>query len=76
MAFDERDFELMPEDNPRRLKMSELAAREGFTDDMEMLEAYTSDSVMPALCEAGCQVEPDGKCPHGHPSPLRHLGFV
>ena len=24
----------------------------------------------------GCWVEPDGYCPHGNPSWLRHLGFI
>ncbi len=24
----------------------------------------------------GCMVEPDGKCPHGHKSPLRVLGLI
>ncbi len=29
-------------------------------------------------CEAtdGCQVEPDGVCPHGHPSWLLRLGLI
>jgi hypothetical protein len=24
----------------------------------------------------GCPVEPDGICPHGHPSWLRYLGLI
>lgn len=24
----------------------------------------------------GCLVEPDGECPHGHPSWLIHLGLI
>lgn len=75
-AFDEEGFQLVPEDGPKRLKIAQLAKREDFADAIAMLDAYTSESMMPALCEAGCQVEPDGKCPHGHPSPLRLLGFV
>jgi hypothetical protein len=38
------------------------------------LEGWVIDSV----CDAtdGCQVEPDGHCPHGHPSWLLYLGLV
>lgn len=34
------------------------------------------DSVCPALCEDGCEVEPDGCCEHGHPSLLIALGLI
>jgi hypothetical protein len=32
--------------------------------------------VVPACCQHGCQVEPDGKCEHGCPSPLVALGYI
>ena len=38
---------------------------------MEML-----DSVVPACCVYGCQVEPDGTCEHGNPSILLHHGLI
>ncbi len=40
----------------------------------EQIEEWVMDSV----CDAtdGCQVEPDGTCPHGHPSWLLRLGLV
>jgi hypothetical protein len=28
------------------------------------------DSVVPACCSEGCEVEPDGECEHGNPSVL------
>ena len=28
------------------------------------------------LCPDGCQVEPDGDCPHGYPSWLKILSFI
>lgn len=42
--------------------------------DLETLEAWMWDSV----CEAtdGCVCEPDGICPHGHPSWLLRLGLI
>lgn len=41
---------------------------------MDELEQAALDGV----CEAsdGCDVEPDGVCPHGHPSWLLRLGFI
>jgi hypothetical protein len=41
---------------------------------MKQIEAWVLDSV----CEAtdGCQVEPDGHCPDGHPSWLLVFGLV
>ena len=42
--------------------------------DFEDLENIMSDSV--AETADGCIVEPDGRCPHGHLSPLLVLGFI
>jgi len=40
----------------------------------EQIEEWVYDSI----CEAtdGCDIEPDGICPHGHPSWLLRLGLV
>ncbi len=35
-----------------------------------MLTEVCDDSVVPAMCTEGCEVEPDGRCSHGCPSPL------
>lgn len=42
--------------------------------DVETLEEWHFDGG----CEAtdGCWVEPDGMCPHGHPSWLLRLGYI
>jgi hypothetical protein len=42
--------------------------------DMETLHEWIIDSV----CDAtdGCQVEPDGRCEHGHQSWLLRLGLI
>jgi hypothetical protein len=40
------------------------------------LEALVLDSVVPAVCIHGCEVEPDGACPHGMPSVLIALGVL
>jgi hypothetical protein len=43
---------------------------------MEFLEECVSDSIVPALCDEGCEVEPDGECEHGCPSVLLACGMI
>jgi len=31
--------------------------------------------VTPAMCSEGCMTEPDGHCPHGHPSFFLEMGW-
>ena len=42
--------------------------------DLDTLIEWMEDGT----CEAtdGCTTEPDGVCPHGHPSWLLHLGLI
>jgi len=40
-------------------------------DEFELM-----DSIVPACCSQGCQVEPDGYCEHGHPSVLLFNGLI
>lgn len=42
--------------------------------DTEQLTRWAMDSVVGAT--DGCQVEPDGVCPHGHPSWFLRLGLI
>ena len=43
--------------------------------DMDQLEEW---GILDGGCEAtdGCWVEPDGTCPHGHPSWMIVLGLI
>lgn len=61
---------------PRKLSLREVAENYGYDDTMELLEAASSDSVVPSLCEDGCEVEPDGRCEHGYPSVLLAAGLI
>lgn len=45
-------------------------------DDMEAMNVLIFDSIVPACCDEGCEVEPDGYCPHGHPSVLIAMGII
>jgi hypothetical protein len=42
--------------------------------DTEQLTRWALDSVVEAT--DGCSVEPDGVCPHGHPSWFLRLGLI
>ena len=62
--------------NPNRISLKQAAEDEGYESVMEYLEEGCSDSVVTALCVHGCQVEPDGRCEHGCPSPLLAAGII
>jgi hypothetical protein len=40
------------------------------------LNYYSDQGTIPALCRYGCEVELDGVCEHGNPSPLIKLGLI
>lgn len=69
-----------------RISLKQWAKDEGlpFTEDgkikraelEERLEECVYDGTCPALCDEGCEVEPDGTCPHGAPSVLLAVGVI
>lgn len=62
----------------KRISPQQVAEDEGYDDVLEYLEdtGIGYDSVVPACCSDGCEVEPDGTCPHGHPSILLAIGVI
>jgi len=40
------------------------------------LQYYSNQGVVPAMCIHGCEIELDGVCKHGNPSPFRKLGII
>ena len=61
------------------MTLREFREEHGINDGSDMvaaLEEWSSDSVVPALCHEGCEVEPDGCCEHGHPSILVRMGVI
>ena len=46
----------------------------------DQLEGMLLDAVMDTQCafptSDGCEVEPDGRCEHGHPTWLRRYGLI
>lgn len=59
---------------PERLTVAETLLAHGITE--HDIDALAFAPVVPACCEDGCHVEPDGTCPHGHPSILIDMGIV
>jgi hypothetical protein len=62
-----------------RIKVKQWKIDNGITSEEEFqaaLEEAVLDSVCPAMCSEGCEVEPDGTCEHGCPSLLLALGMI
>jgi hypothetical protein len=59
-----------------KASLNEVAEEYGYDSVADMMEDYMWDSVVPACCTDGCEVEPDGKCEHGHQSILIEYGIV
>lgn len=54
------------------MDLDEILSEMGFDD-------WSTDGMgLDSLLEApdGCVIEQDGRCPHGHVSPLRQLGMI
>jgi hypothetical protein len=67
------------EEHNMQMTLKEFRVEHGITDGAEMADAlkdWCADSVVPALCHDGCEVEPDGRCEHGCPSILIKLGVI
>ena len=45
-------------------------------EDQEVLHKLIMDSIQPTACSEGCEVEPDGHCPHGYSSISILLGII
>lgn len=54
----------------------EISVQEALENEGLTLMDVAFSSVVPACCEEGCQVEPDGHCPHGHESVLLKEGLI
>ena len=60
-----------------RITLEEWLKQEGYENIYAALANYSElDDVYPALCDEGCEVEPDGRCPHGGPSLLLATGLI
>lgn len=65
--------------NPYRISLNAWRRDNGYSsgeDFLALLGDLTCDSIAPALCRDGCEVEPDGRCSHGCPSLLLAAGIV
>lgn len=62
--------------NKYEISLDETAEMHGYSDSDEMIMAVGMDSVVPACCSEGCEVEPDGTCEHGCESVLLAMGMI
>jgi hypothetical protein len=65
--------------NPHRSSVQQWREEEGLTDLTafdKALEGFIIDGVVPAMCDEGCEVEPDGRCEHKCPSILLAMGMI
>ncbi len=53
-----------------------ISVSTAIAEDGRDLEEIAMDSVVPACCSEGCQVEPDGTCEHGFNSVLLAMGII
>ena len=59
-----------------RISMDEFLEQDGRTLEDIFQAVLFGEENAPALCNEGCEVEPDGVCPHGCPSILRDAGLI
>jgi hypothetical protein len=57
----------------KKITVKETLEIHGLDSDITQLML---DSIVPACCDEGCEVEPDGTCEHGNPSILIELGIM
>lgn len=78
-AADYSRFGRRKESNNMELTLKEFREEHGIsngTDFQDALQEWVTDSVVPALCKCGCEVEPDGVCEHNCPSILLRMGVI
>jgi hypothetical protein len=56
--------------------MAKITATEALENAEMSLDDLISETVVPACCSEGCEVEPDGTCEHGCPSVLLEMGMI
>ena len=62
--------------NAHRLTTEQFLEQDGRTLEEILQAVLFGEEDAPALCDEGCEVEPDGTCPHGCPSILRAAGMI
>lgn len=62
--------------NEYLISPDQAAQDAGYEDVVDLLESVIMDSLCPACCKDGCEVEHDGTCEHGCPSVMLELGII
>lgn len=53
-----------------------IPAKQALTDNGTTLDELVFAGSIPACCDQGCEVEPDGECEHQCPSVLMAMGLI
>lgn len=61
---------------PHRLTIAETLDSEGYDNLEDWCRDHLLNDEAPACCSDYCTVEPDGTCPHGHPSLPLAAGLI
>lgn len=59
-----------------QMTLEEFLHQDGRDLDELVADLILDGTTVPALCREGCEVEPDGECPHGCPSVLLAMGVI
>jgi len=59
-----------------RIKLKQVAENLGADSVEGLILEHGQDSIVPACCSEGCEVEPDGTCEHDCPSILLAAGLI
>lgn len=62
--------------NPFRISVDKALANAGHDLESFIESGAALDSIVPACCSDGCEVEPDGCCEHGCPAVTIALGVI
>jgi hypothetical protein len=58
------------------MEQTRISVRETLAMHGVSLDELAWESIIPACCSEGCEVEPDGECEHGQPSVFLKLGVI
>ena len=59
-----------------KVSLVQWLSENGYENSRQALEDIGDPVSWPALCDQGCEVEPDGTCPHDGRSILLAMGLI
>jgi hypothetical protein len=72
----ERDGDVFKLSNIRPINTTQITPKQALDNAGMTMSECVMDSIVPACCDHGCMVEPDGTCEHGNQSVLLAVGLI